>query len=223
VLTLPFARSLRIIPTPLNELATPNIFVAAVLIALVHAVLPNHWLPFVLIGKTQRWSRPKIFLVLGLAGGGHMLVTALLGLGVAWLGKQIWQHREWLSVPLTSGLLILIGGWYVLRGIRHKHHIHGPHERGTAGVAAVSLFLMLTFSPCEAIVPLFFAASPMGWPTLVALAFLTAITSLVAIAILTYVALLGYEKIQFPWLDRNEGWVVGAILALLGASVLIIH
>src|SRR3712207_8841841 len=41
---------------------------------------PTHWLPFVLTARVQRWGKLKTLGITALAGSGHVLMTALLGL-----------------------------------------------------------------------------------------------------------------------------------------------
>ena len=55
-------------------------------IAFFHAAIPTHWLPFVITARAQRWNRNKTICVTALAGTGHVLFTAFLGVLIAWFG-----------------------------------------------------------------------------------------------------------------------------------------
>ena len=58
-------------------------------VAFFHAAIPTHWLPFVLTARARGWSRAKTLAVTALAGAGHVLVTTLIGLVIAWFGFQL--------------------------------------------------------------------------------------------------------------------------------------
>lgn len=115
-------------------------------VAFAHAAIPTHWLPFVLAGRGQRWSRMKTLAVVGLCGTGHVLFTAVLGALVVWLGIETSRWTGEIFPWIAGGILILIGIYYLIRqvrggghghrhfGVGHRHddghghgHDHGPH------------------------------------------------------------------------------------------------
>src|SRR5689334_9545383 len=63
-------------------------------VAFVHAAIPTHWLPFVLVARARTWSRAKTLMVTLLAGLGHVALTSLLGLAIAWFGFQLDEKVE---------------------------------------------------------------------------------------------------------------------------------
>lgn len=98
---------------------------------ILHAALPNHWLPFVLIGRALKWSRKRTLGVLALAGTLHVVVTGILGVLVWWVGATVKDRFESFHETgawLASGLLIGLGGLYTLLHLRgghaHGHHVH---------------------------------------------------------------------------------------------------
>ncbi len=101
-------------------------------VAFFHAAIPTHWLPFVLTARARGWSRSRTLAVTALAGAGHVLVTTLLGLAIAWLGFQL-DEKIGAAFPwIAGGLLWAIGGFYLWRhwtgqGICH-HHPPGSHH-----------------------------------------------------------------------------------------------
>ena len=52
--------------------------------SLLHTLIPDHWLPFVLIGRARRWSVGRTALISGFSGLVHTLGSLMLG-GIAWL------------------------------------------------------------------------------------------------------------------------------------------
>jgi ABC-type nickel/cobalt efflux system permease component RcnA len=119
-------------------------------LSLLHAALPNHWFPFVIVGRAQRWSRRKTLGVLAAAGGGHVVATSALGLVVWKLGATVLGglseeniHRT--GAWIAGGLLIALGIFFIARQALGKHghsHAHaaelyhgheGDHPHGHEG------------------------------------------------------------------------------------------
>lgn len=103
-------------------------------VAFFHAALPTHWLPFVLVGRAQGWRTAKTLIVTALAGGGHVLFTALLGLLVVGAGAAV---NHWLASVfpwIVGGVLVAFGLFYLLRHARGEghghHHAHHGHSHG---------------------------------------------------------------------------------------------
>ncbi len=97
---------------------------AGLAVSFLHAILPNHWLPFVLAGRAQRWSDRKTLSVVVVAGGGHVLMTALLGVLIVSLGMAVSHFVEEWSALLAGSILIAFGLYYGVRHFRGKGHGH---------------------------------------------------------------------------------------------------
>lgn len=102
-------------------------------VAFFHAAIPTHWLPFVLVARARGWSRTKALAVTAAAGIGHVAITSLLGLVIAWFGFQL-DEKVGRAFPfLAGGLLIAFGLFYFWRqwtgrGILHHHPPGGHHH-----------------------------------------------------------------------------------------------
>jgi ABC-type nickel/cobalt efflux system permease component RcnA len=96
-------------------------------VAFFHAAIPTHWLPFVLTARVQRWDRAKTILVTAFAGSGHVLATAILGLGITWFGTALSNSiGDWFP-RIAGGALLLFGLYYVTRQLRGRGHVHFPY------------------------------------------------------------------------------------------------
>ncbi|MBN1586833.1 MAG: permease [Candidatus Omnitrophica bacterium] len=195
--------------------------IAVASIGLVHALLPTHWLPFVLMGRGQQWSLRQTVGVALLASIGHVAVTTAIGFLAAWVGIGLFHHfHEW-SEMAYGLLLLLFGITYTAFNIGHLGHRHLAETGGVPDhVAVISVILMLSLSPCMALLPIFFAASPMGWGPLVFLAGVNALATVGGMILVTGLVYAGVMKIQLPWLQKYERRLVGGLIALLGLVVM---
>lgn len=110
-----------------------TIAVTGFTVAFFHAAIPTHWLPFVLVARARGWGRAKTLLVTVFAGLGHVALTTLLGLGIAWFGFQLDEHVGEKFTWVVGGLLIAVGLFYFWQqarggGLRH-HHLPGGQHR----------------------------------------------------------------------------------------------
>jgi len=117
-----------------------SIMTTGFVVAFAHAAIPTHWLPFVLAGRGQRWSKAKTLGVVALCGLGHVLFTTVLGILVVWLGIETSKWTGDVFPWIAGGALILFGLYYLVRQARgggghgHHHfgggHSHQRHEHG---------------------------------------------------------------------------------------------
>lgn len=67
---------------------TPALLAAAAGVGFGHAVLPDHWLPLAVLGRTQNYPLRRVARLSGLAGIAHVLVSLLLGGVLIGVGLQ---------------------------------------------------------------------------------------------------------------------------------------
>lgn len=203
---------------------------AALLVSLAHGALPNHWAPFVLIGRAQGWSAGRMLWVLTMAGIAHLAVAgglalAMLLVGVAvteWMGS--WAHVLPGAILLTAGIVYVLMD--VIGGHEHTHH-HDIHDAARGGMsdrsATLTLVLTLALSPCEAMIPVFVGAAPMGDPLfLTGLIVLSGIVSIALMAVLALMAWHGLRRLSFGWFAHHERLTMGVILTVVGLLTLIL-
>ena len=105
----------------------------AATLGLVHTVIgPDHYLPFIVIGRAREWSLRKTLGVAFLAGLGHILSSIVLGfVGIA-LGIAVAKLEGVESTRGAVAAWLLIGFgfayfvWGMRRAWRAKPHTH-PH------------------------------------------------------------------------------------------------
>lgn len=232
----------------MNDTVLTTIAVTGFGVAFFHAAIPTHWLPFVLASRAQRWNHTKTLGVTALAGTGHVLVTAVLGLLIAWFGIVLNEHiGSWFPI-IAGSVLLLLGLFYLFRQLTGKghahHHLFCGHQHQTVGgledghhqdappisarvgatsdrVAITSLLALLTFSPCEAFLPIYASGVQYGWS---GFALLTAILSLGTVAgmiLFTWLTLSGVRRIKLTLLEKYESGLIGALLCLVGVLIIL--
>ena len=189
-------------------------------VAALHAALPTHWLPFVVIGRARGWSRRRTLGAVALAGGGHILATTVLGIGLARFGWEINERFDAAFHWAVAALLVGLGAWLAFRA-PHGHgcdHCEGRKliPEPTDRAALWGLVLTLTLSPCELFLPVYLTAAPYGWPGIAWLSAVLAVATLTGMITLTWLTLRGAARLR--WLDRLDHRVLGGLLALLGVA-----
>lgn len=206
-------------------------------VAFLHAAIPTHWLPFVLAGRGQGWSARRTLAVTALAGLGHVLFTTVLGILVVWLGIELSGLIGTVFPYVAGGALIAFGMFYVLRGRTHGHHHHGsdhahdhgddhgdlPRRYGSDRAAVASLFALLTFSPCEGFLPVYFSGIRYGWTGFALLSLVLAGATLAGMVLFTWLSLLGFQRLKLAVLERHEGAILGSLLCILGVAVIVLE
>ena len=86
-----------------------SIITGSLILSLLHAVIPNHWLPVLAIGKKDNWSLQEITRVTFISGLAHALSTIAIGIILGLLGLQLANTVEYFTHFIAPVFLILIG------------------------------------------------------------------------------------------------------------------
>jgi len=213
--------------------AAPALVAAAISIGSIHTLAPDHWVPFAALARAQRWSARRTALITAACGLGHVTGSVVRGLLSVFLGVELLQ-RFGQRVEGASGLLLIgFGVAYAVWGLRRSarahrhargHHYGHSHHHGLgdspSSLSPWALFLLFSADPCVAVIPLIFAAAPLGWP-----ATLSVIVAYEVATIATMVALVlptraAATVARGAWVDRHGDALAGAVVALVGMAVL---
>jgi len=190
------------------------------MVAFLHAALPTHWLPFVLVGRAQTWSAGRTLGVTLLAGLGHVALTILLGLVLVVAGLALEPRLGHLFHWIVGGLMVAVGLFYILRG-RHSHALPEAGRRTYASdrAAITALVVLLTLSPCEAFLPYYLAGMKHGWGAFLLLSVVLLAATAAGMLLFTGLSLAGVRRLNLDWLERYEETILGAALVLVGLAV----
>jgi nickel/cobalt transporter (NicO) family protein len=200
----------------------------SILLSLVHATIPNHWLPVVAIGKAEKWTDRETLVVTAVSGLAHTLSTLLIGITIGFIGHQLNESYAFISEKLAPALLIALGVIYlVIDQLRHHKHTHGipssVNRTRSKYAIVVSLAIAMFLSPCLEIEAYYFQAGTAGWKGIFLVSAVYVIVTVSGMMLLVYLGNKGVRAIQSHFLDHHEKLLSGLVLIILGVLSLIFH
>jgi nickel/cobalt exporter len=223
---------------------TPALLAAAAGVGFGHAILPDHWVPLAVVGRTHRYPLGRVARLSGLAGVAHVLVSILLGGVIIAVGLQFRSEVQSAQSKIIGGVLIATGVGFAIfelsgRGQHHDHdhHHHDDHDhahehdlhatagppantRGLRGLAGVMVPFGAAASPDLTILPVFLAATTAGIATAIGALVIFAAVTIATIVGLTLAACFGGYQIRARWLERWGNACTALVLIVIGALVL---
>lgn len=199
-----------------------EILFGALILSVLHALIPSHWLPFVTIGKTEHWSESRTLMVTGLAGLAHTVSTTILGLIVGMAGYRLSENYHELAESVIPAVLLMLGLWYLMQHLRHQHsheHIDAQKQKGKSFMTLLlSLCIGMFLSPCMEINAYFLSAGALGWQALSLVALIYNVITLAGMLLMVTVASRGLRLVNAHWFEHNENLITGC--TLIGLAVL---
>ncbi len=203
-----------------------QIFIGALLLSLVHASIPNHWLSIVAISRSENWTISEAMSVTLIAGSAHILSTIIVGIIIGFFGYTLSSSYEFVTKIAAPLVLFILGAIYVILDIKenriHRYHEHiNPEkiikEKNKNKTAIItSLAIAMFFSPCMEIEAYYFPASTRGWIGIAIVSVVYFIVTLAGMLLLVNLAMRGVQKVNFHFMDHHSRLVSGLVLILLG-------
>ena len=208
--------------------------------ALLHALFPTHWLPFVLVGRAQGWTLRRVLATASVAATGHIAFTTLVGLMILGAGELL---GHWSRSFLHYGAALVLfgfGGFYLMRAFQrravtaHAHaHLGGGAYRdldeGQTPVRASDraafwgLVSLLALSPGEVLLSFYLTDAPHSWAGLTLLSVVFLAGTLVGMVGLISLSWVGLARFKLERLVRYDSAILGGVLILLGIAVLVLE
>jgi nickel/cobalt exporter len=228
--------------------AIPILAGTAALIGFGHTLCgPDHYLPFIVMGKARNWTLAKTMWITFLCGIGHVAGSIILGLVGATLGIALGKlelFEAWRG-NIAAQALIIFGFTYCVWGIhralrkmphthahdhagnaQHTHphsHSHGhahAHNLDMRSATPWVLFTIFVFGPCEPLIPLIMY--PAAEHSLAGMLIVAGIFSLTTIATMMTVVLVSSWGIGFVKLGQVERFshaLAGAAVCFSGLAI----
>lgn len=195
-----------------------HILIGSVVLSVVHAVIPNHWLPLLTVGKAENWSTTKILGATFIVGMAHILSTVSLGIIIGVSGQEIVRSFRQFAPVIASIILISLGLVYVLQkqssGQVDAYEIN--KWNGWPAGTLIPLIIAMFFSPCFELSTYYLTASVYGWSGILAISLVYLVITVTGMMLLVYLGLKGIEQIKWHFLTNHEKRINGIILIILG-------
>ena len=88
-------------------------------------------------------------------------------------------------------------------------------------VVIAGLFALLTFSPCEAFLPVFLMGAQYGWIGFAILSATLALATVAGMVVFTWLTLAGMEKLNLGAVEKFESGILSGVLCLLGVLIIL--
>jgi hypothetical protein len=203
-----------------------SIFTGTLLISILHALIPSHWLPITALSHSLKWTKKETLLVTFYLGISHVASTLLLGIVLYFLGKQIEEHySHYFEIAVPIGL-ILIGIVFIYRHHTHHHfHIDEKEARNKRTKLQIvsSLMLLMFLSPCLEIEAYFLLAGQFAIWFLIVLVTTYTILTIGGMLLWVSVALKGLKHANWHRIEHNAGLITGVILIITGIFSFFVH
>jgi nickel/cobalt exporter len=203
-----------------------TVIAGTVLLAFVHALIPNHWLPLVAVARAEKWKLKEVTTITFFAALAHVLGTVALGMILGVIGKELQEEYGRTIIVASSVLLIVFGLIYYTVNLPHHHH---SAQADVAGYKRskrrwVFIFIIMMFlSPCLEVESLFLSAGAYGMGLVMLLSLLYAIVSITGIMILVRLGYGGTKLLSAHFIEHNEKRISGVVLILVGIVSFFLH
>ncbi|MFH1760832.1 MAG: hypothetical protein ABIA63_07000 [bacterium] len=219
----------------------------ALSIGFFHTLMgPDHYLPFIMIARAQKWSNLKTIIITICCGFGHVLSSIAIGFIGIGAGIAITRVEgfEGMRGNIAAYLLFGFGLAYMIWGFRkaykgevHEHpHVHAngnthghihTHETDHGHVHKSNkntvwwLFIIFVLGPCEPLIPiLMYPAAKSSTMGIVSVALVFCIATVGTMTLIVTLGITGLKQVRFGFLEKYAHAIGGAIIALSGAGMI---
>lgn len=212
-----------------------QILIASLLLSVIHASIPNNWLPLIAIGKTEKWSRVEIMNATLITGFAHTLSTVLIGIVVGFLGYKLSSYYGTISGIVAPAILVVLGIIYIILDLSGKHrhhhdisHLQKPEEVDFSSLSIVrkkqkakwhllaSLSIGMFLTPCAEIEAYYFQASTIGWAGIWIVSAVYTLITVGGMLLLVYLGMKEVKHLESHYMEHHEKRITGIVLIAIG-------
>jgi cytochrome c biogenesis protein CcdA len=203
-----------------------SIIAGTVLLAMVHALIPNHWLPLVAVARAEGWKRKEVTSITFIAALAHVTGTVALGLVLGFIGKQLQKDYGNTIYIVSSILLIVFGLIYFTVNLPHHHHSEQKDlvsYKRSKNKWILIFIVMMFLSPCLEVESLFLSAGAYGMGLVGLMAVIYALVSISGIMLLVNLGYKGVTLLPASFIEHNEKRISGMVLIVVGIISFFLH
>lgn len=219
-------------------------------VAVLHTLAgPDHYLPFIAMGRARRWSAARLAAWTTVCGLGHVASSVLVAVGAVSFGFGLERVEliEEFRGNLAAWAMIAFGAVYLAWGLKrafrsrpHAHrHAHGgeaahDHEHSHAGAhlhvhaeeaAGFSLtpwvlFTIFVLGPCEPMIPLvMYPAAQGAWAQTTGVVAVFSLLTIGAMLAAVFLAVRGIRLLPLQRIERFQHVIAGAVVLGAGSAI----
>ena len=215
------------------DLQLMQVLFGALVLSVVHAPMPNHWIPIVVVSKAENWTRGETLGATALVAIPHTISTISVGAVLGLIGHELSSTYELIMRFSAPTILVVLGLTYLFLDFKFKFKDHRQHHAQiieTEGARTKksklalisSLGIALFLSPCVGIGAYCFTAGTFGWMGIPIVLAIYAGVTVLGMVLMVNLGLKAVAKIEWRFLERHEKIVTGIVLIILGISILIL-
>jgi nickel/cobalt transporter (NicO) family protein len=205
-----------------------TIFIGSLILSLIHASIPNHWLPLIAVAKAEKWKTKETLNAILITGFSHTLSTIIIGIVVGFIGFALSEYYHFIMRYAAPAILFLVGAIYIFLDFHSGHHHHHHHHHGIENknnfqksnknkiALLFSLSLAMFLTPCVEIEVYYFQAGTIGWWGIFIVSAVYLFITLAVMMTLVFAGLEGTQTIRSHFLEHHEKLITGIVLVSLG-------
>ncbi|MEI6949172.1 hypothetical protein V9K67_18455 [Paraflavisolibacter sp. H34] len=196
------------------------------LLAFVHALIPNHWLPLVAVARAEKWKPRELAGITLLAAFAHVTGTVILGFILGYIGKELEEEYGKIITGVAAVLLIVFGLIYFTVNLPHHHHSQQKDVEAykRSKKKWILIFTVMMFlSPCLEVESLFLSAGVHGMGLVTLMSVIYAIISMSGILLLVFLGYKGANLLPASFIEHNEKKISGTVLIIVGILTFFLH
>ena len=202
-----------------------SIITGSIILSVLHALIPNHWLPIIAIGRKESWTLNEVTRITFISAISHGISTVILGLTLGYIGASMANRVESFTHLVAPIILIVLGIIFIYRHHTHQHfHIDNDiKKKKSKRSIIIALVLAMFLSPCMEIEAYFLlAGSQEKWLIWFIAALYLTITTVGMVTLVRF-AYKGVLKMNWHKLEHNAGIITGITLVVTGILAFFIH
>lgn len=204
-----------------------SIISATIILSIIHAFIPNHWMPLVAVAKAEKWSAKEVITVGFFSALAHVIGTIALGILLGLVGLKLSETFETYVHLIAPVVLIVLGLVYFSLNSPHHHHAPGEDVKKykKSKLRWILIFIALMFlSPCLEVESLFLSAGAYGLDNVLLLSLVYGICSVFSIVLLIYFVFKGSKLLESnDFIEHNEKRITGLVLIIIGLITFFVH
>ncbi|MEI6090933.1 MAG: hypothetical protein WCR42_10805 [bacterium] len=199
-----------------------QIFIGSIILSIIHALIPNHWLPLIAIAKAEKWSKPVALMATLVSGLSHVLSSLVIGLILGIIGYKLSKSYTDLTEVIAATILVIMGIIYIILDLRkhshHHEHFKNPEKlkKKSPWAIIMTLSIAMFFTPCLEIEAYYFKAGIYGWSGILLVSLVYLVITLLIMSTLVYLGLSGINKFKSHFLEHHDKLLSGLVLLVLG-------